>query len=104
MPTLIEIHLPPLERAQELNSIYFSQASWIFQGVTRTQLMEDMLSVIYRLQIPLHEHHSDPNSNTGSDYTGITLFWCSLYLRWRPWCRSHLTNSGSMFIRWRKRR
>jgi hypothetical protein len=45
---LILSHLPPWERAISLCETYFEQVSWIFRGVTRLQLMDDMLPVIYR--------------------------------------------------------
>ena len=67
MQTIIEGHLPSWDRAQELSSVYFTQASWLFQGVTRTQLMEDMLPVIYRRQTPPID---DSNPNLAAHYMG----------------------------------
>ena len=67
---LIESHLPSWERAQEFSSIYLTQASWLFQGVTRTQLMEDMLPVIYRRQTHTRDPIHKPNSNSAAYYIG----------------------------------
>jgi hypothetical protein len=47
---LIESHLPTWERAHELCETYFEQVSWIFRGITRQQLLHDMLPVIYHKQ------------------------------------------------------
>lgn len=69
--TLVESHLPPLDRAQELGMIYLAQASWIFQSITRPQLMDDMLPAIYRRQVLTHDRSSDHfDSSNGSSYTG----------------------------------
>jgi hypothetical protein len=58
--SLVESHLPTWERAHELAAVYFQQVSWIFRGVTRTQLIDDMMPAIYRRQASL----------PGEDYTG----------------------------------
>lgn len=47
---MIRTHLPPWERAQSLGETYFEQVAWIFRGVTRQQLIDDMLPAIYRKQ------------------------------------------------------
>lgn len=57
---LIETHLPPYERTLALCETYFEQVSWIFRGVTRVQLIDDMLPVIYKRQ----------NAPVGEDYSG----------------------------------
>jgi hypothetical protein len=57
---LIRTHLPTWERAHKLAEVYFQQVSWIFRGVTRAQLIDDMLPVIYKRQ----------PSQPGEDYTG----------------------------------
>ncbi|PFH47833.1 hypothetical protein AMATHDRAFT_151154 [Amanita thiersii Skay4041] len=56
----VESHLPPWERAVALVETYFEQVSWIFRGVTRIQLIDEMLPVIYR------RHDFVP----GEEYTG----------------------------------
>lgn len=51
--------------------IYLAQASWIFQSITRPQLMDDMLPAIYRRQVLTHDRSSDHfDSSNGSSYTG----------------------------------
>lgn len=45
---MIKGHLPPYERAVVLCQTYFDQVSWIFRGVTKEQLMDEMLVVVYR--------------------------------------------------------
>jgi hypothetical protein len=63
---LIESHLPSWDRSQELSKIYFEQASWLFQGVTRMQLMEDLLPVVYRQRSPSPEDNLILDSNPGA--------------------------------------
>ncbi|TFK37314.1 fungal-specific transcription factor domain-containing protein [Crucibulum laeve] len=59
---IILTHLPSYPRALELCSSYFEQVSWIFRGVTKAQLMDDMLPVIYQQQIaPVGEDYSSPH-------------------------------------------
>ncbi|KAF8656078.1 hypothetical protein AX16_002778 [Volvariella volvacea WC 439] len=57
---LIESHLPPWEQALSLCGTYIEQASWLFRGVTRAQLMDDMLPVIYKKSV----------AEAGEDYGG----------------------------------
>ena len=45
---MIESHLPPYERAVHLCETYFDQVYWLFRGVTKEQLMDEMLVVVYR--------------------------------------------------------
>ncbi|KAF8172439.1 fungal-specific transcription factor domain-containing protein [Pholiota molesta] len=59
---LIESHLPTYERTIALCETYFAQVSWIFRGVTRMQLMDEMIPVIYkRPHAPLDEDYSSPH-------------------------------------------
>lgn len=48
MQNLVESHLPTWERAHEFVDVYFQEISWIFRGLSRTQLTDDMLPAIYR--------------------------------------------------------
>lgn len=57
---LIESHLPTYERTMTLCETYFAQVSWIFRGLTRIQLIDDMIPVIYKRQAAL----------PGEDYSG----------------------------------
>ena len=57
---LVESHLPPFERTVALCETYFDQAGWLFRGVTRIQIFEDMLPVIYKQRPPTF----------GEDYSG----------------------------------
>ncbi|KAF8159144.1 fungal-specific transcription factor domain-containing protein [Crassisporium funariophilum] len=57
---LVESHLPTFERTLTLCETYFEQVAWIFRGVTRMQLMDDMLPVIFKRQ----------SSPAGEDYSG----------------------------------
>lgn len=45
---MIETHLPPYDRAAQLCQTYFDQVSWLFRGVTKEQLMDEMLALVYR--------------------------------------------------------
>ncbi|KAK1221049.1 hypothetical protein PQX77_016095 [Marasmius sp. AFHP31] len=45
--SLIRSHLPPRETALELVQIFFDQISWLFRGLTREQVFEDMIPAIY---------------------------------------------------------
>ncbi|KAF5344686.1 hypothetical protein D9756_011476 [Leucocoprinus leucothites] len=59
---LIVSHLPPWNRAQALVDIYFDQVYWLFRGVTKAQLRDDTLPVIYRKQQPTPgEDYSSPH-------------------------------------------
>ncbi|GLB45253.1 putative fungal specific transcription factor [Lyophyllum shimeji] len=78
---LIESHLPPYDTAHALVHTYLAQCSWIFHGVTRAQLVDDMLPAIYR-RPSAHTHtHSHTDTQTersggghgvppGEDYSG----------------------------------
>ncbi|KIM39410.1 hypothetical protein M413DRAFT_446927 [Hebeloma cylindrosporum] len=59
---IIESHLPPYEQGLALCETYFDQVSWMFRGVTREQLVDDMLPVIYKMQVaPPGEDYSGPH-------------------------------------------
>lgn len=59
---LIQSHLPPWNRAIALADTYFEQVSWIFRGVTKIQLRDDMLPFIYGKQKPTPgEDYSSPH-------------------------------------------
>jgi len=47
---LIESHLPSRAIASQLVETYLAHVLWLFHGVSRTQLLEDMLPVVYRRQ------------------------------------------------------
>lgn len=49
--SLIESHLPPYETALQLIKIFFDQVSWLFQGLTKDQVEEDMIPSIYRRRL-----------------------------------------------------
>lgn len=49
---MIEGHLPTYERALALCHTYFDQVAWIFRGVTKQQLLDEMLRAVYRRPIP----------------------------------------------------
>ena len=59
---LVESHLPSYERTLILCETYFEQVAWNFRGVTRMQLIDDMLPVIYNKQpAPFGEDYSGPH-------------------------------------------
>jgi len=59
---IIESHLPPYEQTIALCESFFEQVSWMFGGVTREQLIDDMLPVIYKMQVaPPGEDYSGPH-------------------------------------------
>lgn len=70
---LVTTHLPPLPAARYLCRTYFDQVSWLFRGVTRAQLMDDMLPAIYGVE---RNDHADTGpevegrNGTVEDYSG----------------------------------
>lgn len=44
---VIEGHLPPWARALYLAETYLEHAGWLFRGIARTQLVDDMLPAFY---------------------------------------------------------
>ena len=59
---LIETGLPPYEQTLALCETYFEQVSWAFRGVTRMQLVDDMLPVIYKMPgAPPSEDYGGPH-------------------------------------------
>lgn len=61
---LIEQYLPRWERATHLCETYLANAGWLFRGVTRQQLILEMLPVVYRRPIAVG------TSVASVDYTG----------------------------------
>ncbi|KAF9060968.1 fungal-specific transcription factor domain-containing protein [Rhodocollybia butyracea] len=59
---LIESYLPPYERACEIVNTYFEQVAWLFRGVSREQLEEEMLNAIYS-----RKHARDRGENVKTD-------------------------------------
>ncbi|KAF8991889.1 fungal-specific transcription factor domain-containing protein [Cyathus striatus] len=58
----VESHLPAWDIALGLCSTYFDQVSWLFRGVSRQQLIDDMLPTIYGRALPLPgEDYSSPH-------------------------------------------
>ena len=53
----IETYLPPWERACILAETYLEQAAWIFRAVSKQQLLDEMLPIIYKRQLPLDPAH-----------------------------------------------
>ena len=49
---VIESHLPNWERAHYLAETYLEQAAWLFRGVGRLQLLDEMLPVFYKKPVP----------------------------------------------------
>jgi hypothetical protein len=45
--SLILSHLPPYDRTLEICETFFVQAAWLFRGVTRGQLLDEMVPKIY---------------------------------------------------------
>ena len=45
---VIESHLPPWDRARVLCDTYLEQVGWMVHTVTRAQLLDEMLPVVYR--------------------------------------------------------
>jgi hypothetical protein len=59
---LIQTSLPPYEETLALCETYFGQVSWAVRGVTRMQLVDDMLPVIYKMQcVPPGEDYGGPH-------------------------------------------
>ena len=63
---LIESHLPPWERATHLAESYLTNAGWLFVGVTREQLVDEMLPSIYHR--PTHDVSDEDRPY--QDYSG----------------------------------
>lgn len=49
---IVESHLPTWERACHLSEVYIEHASWLFRGVSKEQLLLEMLPSIYRRPLP----------------------------------------------------
>lgn len=62
---MIENNLPQWERANFLAETFFDQISWLFRGMTRTQVMGEMLPIIYKRHLPssyeLEDDYSGPH-------------------------------------------
>lgn len=61
--------LPSWERALELSKTYLDQAAWLFHAISRTQLIDEMLPVIYKKQPP-----SDPAHEYSGPHDLAVLF------------------------------
>jgi len=60
---MIESHLPPWERAFVLCEIYFAEVSWIYRGITRAQVFDDLLPTFYKKHtVYAPEDHSGPHN------------------------------------------
>ena len=60
---ILENELPPWERAHFLAQTFLDQISSFFRGLTRLQLMDEMLPTIYK-------HHFPSNLELEEDYSG----------------------------------
>lgn len=69
--TLLE-HLPSFERACHLAELYVEHAAWLFRGVTKEQIMEEMLPFIYGQPVQAED-------GTAIEYSGphdLALLYC----------------------------
>ncbi|KAI0766122.1 fungal-specific transcription factor domain-containing protein [Trametes elegans] len=71
---LIESHLPPYERACQLAESYFTHAAWLFRGVPRRQLFDEMIPHFYKSPPP--EDASPPSSEYNSPHDLALLLLC----------------------------
>lgn len=53
----IESLLPPWDRACHLAETYLEQAAWLFRAVSRPQLIDEMLPILYKRRVPLDAEH-----------------------------------------------
>lgn len=53
----IQSYLPSWDRAVSLSEIYLEKAAWLFRAVSRPQLMNEMLPIIYKRSAPLDPAH-----------------------------------------------
>ena len=68
---LIETHLPPYDRAHYLAQVYIEQIFWLFRGVQREQILEDMLPVVYaRINPQSYPGHGEAAGLALDDYGG----------------------------------
>ncbi|KAF9493817.1 hypothetical protein BDN71DRAFT_1590785 [Pleurotus eryngii] len=67
---LIEEKLPTWTRAISLCNTYFEQAGWLFHGVTKEQVYEDMLPAIYRQKSATSSPSSSFSYPGSEEYTG----------------------------------
>ncbi|KAF5316367.1 hypothetical protein D9619_006871 [Psilocybe cf. subviscida] len=69
--SLILSHLPPYDRAFEICEAFFVHAAWIFRGVTRGQLLDEMVPKIYgRLGVSsngVNEQQPDPDAHMANE-------------------------------------
>lgn len=63
---LIESHLPSWDRATHLANSYLTNAAWLFQGLTREQVVDEMLPAIYKRPRPDIREEDAPYQ----DYSG----------------------------------
>lgn len=68
---VIEGHLPAWERALYLAETYLEGAAWLFRGVARPQLVEEMLPVFYKHQVP---YTAQPEEDYGGPHDLALLF------------------------------
>ncbi len=61
---MILAYLPPYDRALHLCSLYIEGAGWLFRGLTREQLLDEMVPFIYKRPMNV------PEGNPVHDYSG----------------------------------
>ena len=54
---MVRGYLPSWQRALDLSKTYLEKAGWLFHAIGRTQLIDEMLPVIYKKQLPTDPAH-----------------------------------------------
>jgi hypothetical protein len=75
---LIQNYLPPYNVAVSICETYLSNAAWLFRGVQREQLMDEMLPIIYQLRPNPAANMPNSNDDDYSSPHALSLFFSIL--------------------------
>ncbi|KAJ8468493.1 hypothetical protein ONZ45_g17223 [Pleurotus djamor] len=93
--SIIQEKLPAWERANLLCNSYFEQAGWLFHGVTRDQIYEDMLPAIYRKKTERQQQQQGGISSLGSTLSSPASSTSSPYVNTSPISTTISTSDNS---------
>ncbi|KAJ8509272.1 hypothetical protein ONZ45_g8546 [Pleurotus djamor] len=93
--SIIQEKLPAWERANILCNSYFEQAGWLFHGVTKDQVYEDMLPAIYRKKTERQQQQQGGISSLGSTLSSPASSTSSPYVNTSPISTTLSTSDNS---------
>lgn len=73
---LIESHLPTYERASSLCEAFLQNLAWFIQPISRAQIMEELLPVIYKRKRTVSEGDKQPKIDTRDLALLLAVFAC----------------------------